>query len=473
MLASLFAPACLCSQGPTRIPARSPLVLFGKRVSVLVGAPRALAQASDSLTLAHTLETCPAAIRSAFSVAYANEPTAVQGASRDDRLVVVVVPTFSPYVECGASAPFSPALIARGIQIVAPSVGERGNDVRAVEVSVRGQVVPVDSSARRTVVSLVAPAAQPTDRPSQIATWISAEYLAPDAAGHLPDVTLQISAADSSAADVVRLPGAALRDVWHDLVVARIEKIGDARMMHAPMHVPLPVDKPLREAHALYSAGQVVAAARIAERRLGADDLSREDTRAARMLIVGALLAYDDTSAARIVMTDVLVDAPCLTLSENQAAAERLIDAMRPPARCATSPLRRVLLASAVPGMGYAVIGNRGIAVVAAGLTGAGAVLAWASARNGDQAYHRYLDARSTDEALSAYSDATRDRRAAGVALGYAAGAWLFAGTTAVLTERARARSIARVHHYDVQPTVGLLPDARGGEVRVAMSVTW
>ena len=84
-LALLFAPACLCSQEITRIPARPPLVLFGKRVSILVGAPRALAQASDSLSLARALETCPAAIRGGFAAAYANEPTGVRRASRDDR----------------------------------------------------------------------------------------------------------------------------------------------------------------------------------------------------------------------------------------------------------------------------------------------------------------------------------------------------------------------------------------------------
>lgn len=31
---------------------------------------------------------------------------------------------------------------------------------------------------------------------------------------------------------------------------------------------------------------------------------------------------------------------------------------MRPPARCSVSPLRRVLLASLIPGMGYAVTGK-------------------------------------------------------------------------------------------------------------------
>jgi hypothetical protein len=244
-------------------------------------------------------------------------------------------------------------------------------------------------------------------------------------------------------------------------------------MVHQPMQLPLPIDKLLRQAHALYSAGQVVAGARIAEERLAADQLSPEDARAARMLMVGTLLAYDDSSAARIVLTDVLADAPCLTLSEAQAAAERLLDALRQPARCRVSPLRRVLLASLIPGMGHALIGNRDVAVVAAGLTGAGAAVAWTLARNGDQSYRRYLDARSTNEATSAYGDAVRSRQAARVALGYAASAWLLAGTTAVFMERAHARAVARVYHYDVQPTVGVLPDMRGGEARISMNVAW
>jgi len=471
-LASLFAPGWLFSQEPTRIPARSPIVLFGNRVNIVVASPRALAQATDSLSVARALESCTAAIRGASAAAYANEPTGVQGASRDDRVVFVVVPAPSSSICGDASAHWNPALLARGVQIAAPSAFEARN-VRTVEVSARGQVVPLDSSARRAVVTIPESSAQTVDQPSQIATWISAKYLAPDATGRLPEVTLHVATSDSSPPDIVTLEGDALRDVWQDLIVARIEKLGNAPTIRAPMHVPLPSDKRLREAHVLYSAGQVAAAARIAEQRLAAERLSAEDARAARMLIVGALLAYDDTSAARVVLRDVLADAPCLTLSGSQAVAERLIDAMRPRTRCSVTPLRRILLASLVPGMGHAVIGNPGAAVLAGGLTGAGAVAAWVSASNGDQAYRRYLDARSTGDAMIAYGDATRSRRAARVALRYAATAWALAGTTAVLAEHMHARSVARVHDYDIQPTVGLLPDVHGGEARLSMSVTW
>ena len=472
-LAFVSMPWSLWSQEPARIPARSPVVLFGRRVSILIAAPRALAQTSDSLSLAHALEGCPAAIRGAFAAAYANEPVGVRGASRDDRVVFVVVPASGLYNICDASAAFNPALLARGVQIVAPATEEPGSDLDIVEVSVGGRSIPVDSTVRRPVVSIVGPSTQHTNRQSQITTWISSDSLPPDAAGRLPDVTVQVSAADSSSPDVVRLSGEALRDMWHDVIVARIEKHSDARTARAPLHVPLPADKPLREAHALYSAGRVMAAARIAEARLGADDLSREDARAARMLIAGALLAYNDTSAARIILRDVVADAPCLTFSDNEIAAERLIEAMRPPARCSTVPLRRVMLASLIPGMGYAAIGHRTSAVIAAGLTSAGAVGAWTMAKSGDRAYRRYLDARTTADATSAYSDAASSRRAARVAVGYAAGAWLLAGATSVLAERAHARSIARVRDYDLRPTVGLLPDVNGGEARLAMSVTW
>lgn len=447
-------------------------MLFGKRMSVLVGAPRALVRASDSLGLARALETCPATIRAGFPVAYANEPTGVGHAERDDRVVFVLVPTSNTYWACEGSAPFSPALLARAVQILAPTADDQAEDIRSVAVSARGQLVPVDSSARRPVVRIVGSAAQPVEGSFQIATWISAAYLAPDTAGRLPDVTLQVMTADSSRSEVVRLGSDALRDVWHDLIVARIEKFGDAPVAHAAMGVPLPVDRSLREAHALYSRGEVVAAARIAERRLGARALSHEDARAARMLIAGALLAYDDTSGARIVLTDVLADAPCLTVSDARGT-ERLIDAMRPPVRCSVSPLGHVLLASLVPGMGYAVIGNRAVAVLVAGLTSAGAVAAWNLSKHGDEAYRRYLDARSTDAARSAYDDASRNRRAAGVALESAIGAWLITGATAVFNEHVHARAVARVREYDVQPTVGFRRDPHGGEARLSMSVTW
>ena len=472
IVASFCAAGPLWSQEPTRIPARSPIVLLGNRVDIVVAAPRALAQASDSLSLARALETCPPGIRGASSVAYAHEPTGVRGASRDDRVVFVLVPP-SVNSGCDASAPLSPALLARGLRIVAPSADEASSDVRGVEVSVRGRVVPVDSFARRPVISIVESSAPSTNRASQIATWISTDYFAPDATGHLPEVTLSISAVDSSPPDVVRLEGEALRDVWHDLIVARIEKLGDAPTLHAPMRLPLPVDKTLREAHELYSAGHVIAAARIAEQRLVANKLSAEDARAARMLIVGALLAYDDTSAARVVLADVLPDVPCLTLSNRQAAAERLIDAMRPPARCSVTPLRRILLASLVPGMGYKVIGHPALAVIGGALTAGGAVAAWSLAGSADQAYGRYLDARTTPEVTSAYNDAARNRRDARVALAYTAAVWLTTGISAVLAERMHARSIDRMQDYDVHPTVGFLPDVHGGEARISMSVTW
>src|SRR5689334_2454876 len=104
IFASLFAPGCLVSQEASRIPARSPIVLLGNRVDIVVAAPRALAQASDSVSLMHALETCPPAIRGAAAVAYANEPTGVRGASRDDRVVFVLVPQ-SSNSGCDASAP--------------------------------------------------------------------------------------------------------------------------------------------------------------------------------------------------------------------------------------------------------------------------------------------------------------------------------------------------------------------------------
>ena len=471
---ALSAPGCLLSQepAPATIPAPPPVVLFGKRVSVVVGTPRAIAQASDSVSVARALETCPSAFRGSFNVAYAHEPAGVRGASRDDRLLIVLVPTSNPANACAANAS-SPALLARGIQFGSPATFDLDNYFRGIEVSARGRPVPLDSSAHRPLVAISGSIAQPIGPPSQITTWISTEYLAPDVAGRFPEVTLRISPADSSPPENVILAGELLRDMWHDLIAARIEKLGDARMVHAPMHLPSPRDKHLREAHALYSAGQVVAAARIAEQRLSVGDLSSEDARAARMLIVGALLAHDDSSAARVVLTDVLADAPCLTLSEGQGPAERLIDALRPPARCSVTPLRRVLLASLVPGMGQAVTGNRPGAFVGAAATGTGAVAAWALARNGDQAYRRYLDARSTDEVANAYSDATRARRAARVVLGCAATAWLVAGTTAVFNEWGHTRAVARTHDYDLLPTVGLLPNEHGSEARISMSVTW
>lgn len=471
-LGAVCAPGCVFAQESTRIPAQPPVVLFGRRVNVVVAAPRALAQGSDSLRLAHALETCPPAIRGAFPIAYANEPTGARGAFRDDRVVFIVVPTSISSGGCYAIAPSDPALLTRGVQVVATSALDARNDIRAVEVSVGGQVVPADSSFHRPVVTL-AGSAQSNGPPSQVAVWIPARYLAPDATGHFPEVALRVSTADSSPPDVVRLAGEPLRGIWRDLIVARIERLGDARAVRAPMQLPLPKDNALRQAHALYSSGQVVAAAKIAEQRLAANQLSREDTRAARMLIAGTLLAYDDSSVARILLADVLADAPCLTLSGGQAATARMLDALRPPARCSVMPLGRVLLASLVPGMGYEVTGNRGVAVVAAGLTSVGAAMAWNLGRTGDQAYHRYLDARSTTEALSAYDDATRSRRKARVALGYMAAAWFLAGSTAVVAEQFHARHVAHVHDYDVRPTVGWLPDARGGEARISMRVTW
>src|SRR5262249_32691782 len=137
------------------------------------------------------------------------------------------------------------------------------------------------------------------------------------------------------------------------------ERLDDGATTRTPMRLPLPADASLRQAHALYTSGRVVAGARLAESRRRTVKLSREDERLARMLVASALLTSGDANAARVIFPDVPAASPCVPLSAARAAEERILDEMRPPVRCEVAALGHVAVASLVPGLGQAAIGSR------------------------------------------------------------------------------------------------------------------
>lgn len=433
-----LAPAVAAGQG-AGAPLPAPTVIIGRHASVVVGAPAALAAASDSAAVVQTLARCLPGYRDAAAVAQATAPAGSGMPDGGEHALVLVVPA-SDYLaaSCDTRVLAGPALLARGIQFVGAKGYDARVDVVAATLVVDGRTVEPTDVER--VPAHVIPPAPEARVPSWLVLALPSNVLAPDAGGRFPAVTLRGTSADGAAPESFSIPAEHLRALWYALIPRR-----------------------------LASSGEATAALD----RLAAPGLSREDTRAARMRLATAALGAGDTAAARVVLGDVLADAPCLTISRTQPEYGRLVDAMRPPARCETIPARRILLRGLVPGLALRAVGRPRSAVINAGATLAAAGVGAAFLSSAHAAHERYMTARTVIDATDAWQRATDARGSARNAFVAAGAVWVGGVVHGLLTERAYGRELARVREYDRQPRVGVLPGTRGGAAVIAVSVPW
>ena len=443
LLLASFVGAPIGAQPRRSAPLLEPVVLIGDVATVVAGSAGALAAASDSAAVARALAACritpvpEAALRRSLL-----PDTSVHGGD----VVFIVVPRASSAPGCDAAAMESPALLARGIRM-GTAEDPRG-ELRAVTIRIGGGPARADTVQRQPtlLVAASASAALDTLAPATLLVSVPGEALVPDARGALPDVVVEIApAGDAARAERLTMYAYNVSRAWHQLLPARLARLGDAAA-------------PARAALALLHRG----------------GLAREDERAARLTIVDALLAAGDSSAARIVLHDVLHDAPCLTRASASPGYARLLDDLRPRGvRCTVMPIGRVALASLVPGLGQAVTGRPRAAWQVGGGTALLGAISLGLRIAGDRRYDDYLAATDAESAEDGYTNAAGLRSASSGIAGATALAWLLGGIDAVRAERAHRAEMARQRDPATRVSVRVMPDAGRGTLRTGVAVAW
>ena len=447
LLASLLASplgAPIGAQPRRSVPLTDPVVLIGDVATVVAGSASALAAASDTAALARALAACR--ITSVPEAALRRR--LVPGTFADGDVVFIVVPRASAAPNCEAAAVENPALLARGIRMSRDATHDPRTDLRAATVRIGGGPVRADAVQRwpTLVVTALAAATLDTLAPATLVVTVPGEAFVPDATGALPDVVVEIAPADGAApAERLTMYAYNVSRAWHQVLPVRLARLGDAA---APAHAALAL---------LHRGG-----------------LTREDERAARLTIADALLAGGDSSAARIVLHDVLHDAPCLTLASASPGYARMLDDLRPRGvRCTVTPIGRVALASLVPGLGHAVTGRRRTAWQVGGGTLLLGAISLGLRMAGDARYDDYLVATDAEAAEDGYNNAAGLRTASSGVAGAAALAWLLGGIDAVRAERAHRAELARQRDPGARVTVRVTPDASRGTLHTGVAVTW
>jgi hypothetical protein len=422
-----------------------PVVLIGSHASVVVGAPEALAAASDSAAVMRALAACRVA--SLGEDALQRRIVWPDSATRGAHVVFVVVPPAPVASDCDPTVTEGAALLARGIRVTGALAWAPRSDLIGAEVRIGGGPFRADSVQRQPTIMVTASReAGDTRVPMLTAIVLPADAFAPDVHGDLPDVTIGVSRQDDAARDeLLTMYAYNVRRVWYQLLPERLARLGDA-----------------------------AAPARAAVARLRGGALTREGERAARLQVADALLAGGDSSAARVVLHDVMHDAPCLTLASASPAFQRVVDDVRPRGvRCTVMPIGRVALASLVPGLGQAVTGRRG----AAWKIGGGTVLLGAMSLGlriaGNSRYDEYVVATDADAAEDAYDNAAELRTTSTGIAGAAAIAWLLGGIDAVRAERAHRADVASQRDPGTRVSVRVAPGAKRGTLQTGVVIAW
>jgi hypothetical protein len=464
------------------VPATVPSVLEVGRIQIVVTTARMISEFNHRGVGPSVVDDCQRFMLldtpEYTGARYSNSWGAFDWAAGNAPLAIVHVGAPPPKpLWCQMGKLASAAHVVRGIWLTSPSPVDRAFDVRRVELRRNGVAVTPRVAARRTVRVFPARAAWPqSNAVSHVRLYLTPETLAPDAAGRFPSLILQIETADAKTETVV-LPESAIAKAWLDLLpwhMHRLGRRGPPRSLVRPL--PRPLNHELRRADSLYRSGDAAKAALRSERQLrSATILSAADARYATMQIALALLAHGDTTTAMLALAEALRLAPCLTLPlSTPAAYRRLVDNVRPVARCGPPAYQQVAL-RALLFPGGAQLAERRIepAIVAMALTGAGFVLAGDRVRRGNAEYRRYQRATSTGEAVALYDRVTSHRRAARWAAVGAVTVWSLSGLEALARERRRGARVREVQDYGaVRLTVA--PGAgRDGSLHTGLALTF
>src|SRR5262249_43843671 len=194
IVSAILGARTLGSQVTPSTAIRQPVVLVGRQVTAVVSAPLSLVSVSDSASVARALTACPQALLDRANAAFSSLPWSATSLAKDDRVLVVLIPAPAGGATCDVGATSNPALLARGIQVVARPANTAWPGIGAVEISVSGRILVPDSMERRKAV-LVSDVGEdvPGGPVTQLVAWITADRLAPNPSGKFPDIELHVS----------------------------------------------------------------------------------------------------------------------------------------------------------------------------------------------------------------------------------------------------------------------------------------
>jgi hypothetical protein len=453
-------------------------ILPATRFNVLVASPRLLTWLAANDSTSQMAERCRRAwdqgSRAAGRATVPQPWEAFDSAAAGAALIVIQIsPIVGPAPACASNADREPSVVARGVALTASRTYTAERDVRYATALIGGRAIEPVLYGRVPVPQL-APAmgTESTNTAMQVRLYLAADDIRPDTLGRFPPLEIRVRTADTPSTTAIFVQPETIRETWYAMLAWRLTRTAGAGARPSTVvALPLPDDVTLRLAHERHHTGDAVDAALLSERRLRSGQLSERDERFASMQIGTTLLQHHDTTGARVLLADVLKNAPCLTLSSTAPREfHRLLTQMRPRARCTTVSTGLLALRGVVfPGLAQLSSGRRDAAVGFGGVTLAVLGTAAFLHSRAESRYAKYMatsDSRAT-EVL--YSQATHLRNNA-LHVAIAGGAiWAAALVEAVVSETQHARRIGLVRDYGARPL--LRSGARNGRDVVGIGI--
>jgi hypothetical protein len=459
--------------------ARAPLALRSARFEMLLASPLAAARAKRSGAVGTSVDRCAARFSLSPGQAAALKTfdpwAAFDSVASGPFVTITILPAEAKRVDCDDSAFEREALMRVGLRFGLDSISNVYGDVASAELR-RGGTEVRPLAGGRVLVTKVAPGGLVVpDGASMVRLYFTYDDLAPGPASDTSGFELLIWNTTHEAPEIIRIPRAAIQDLWHEALVWRAQRAASSGVERAPLsgEFPVPSDGTLREAHASYVAGRLTEALEVALVRLEGEDLSRSDRLNAQVHVGAGFLALDDEVATRVAFGSALDVEPCLRFAESVDERLRtLLDAMRPAVRCEARSTGAVLRASLVPGRGLSTAepvqtdlseSYRNVTI--------GFGIASLAAHALSRVLHKKYE-ENRDDPTAAYAVADEKRVLGNQFAMVAYAAWIGSAAHALIAERAHARRVREYGSYgaagrgDVRSgtsqSIAVRPSARG-----------
>lgn len=433
----------------------------GTRYEVLVLTPMAVdALTPDSLVRKASrgcqlaLEHTDATVESTVDV----QPWDAFDAATRDRPVIAfaIMPREMGRFDCHAGLLARFAAASRGILYGRFAPYSERADVHHAEIRVSGRLEPAQLTGRASLTKLDVGTVH-HDASGQLRVYADPAVFAPDADGRAARIELHVWNAVDEEPEIMPIPDQVSRAVWQQMLPWHARSLAAVEGAEAyQLDLPMPRDSALRVAHARFHRGELgPAAAAALDRLMYLPRPDRGEMRDAMLLAAASFAAHAENAAAVSLVSDIMEEYPCLTLSSEVPETLRLmVDIERMPARCTSIPLPVIALRSAVPGWGQATgpLRKRLALTILASTAGSYLLsnLAQSYARG---QYEEYLAYRgNTDPKPEAIIGRAQLARNIGNGLSIAAATlWIGAAVEAVWHEHQHARALAEVRDIGVR----------------------
>ncbi|MBX3174729.1 MAG: hypothetical protein KF709_09970 [Gemmatimonadaceae bacterium] len=335
----------------------APFLHEGKQYLALVQSAVSRGRPGFADSLLKALERCSERLRlDAPYLARAVEGRAFQSfeqATAGQPLVsITIVPV--PTRRSGCIEKKSERLVVEaGLITSMDTLGLASQDAKSVEVfvgSTRVEPALVGSAA----ITRLAPAYVDQDGLFALRVYLSAENLAPRDSTP-PVLSLKVYNAEHDVPEVIAFKEELTDLLRRELLAWRAQRLATATGRTGfAVALPPPENVALRESRSSFEAGAYSDATAQAVARLAGRRLSSAD-RVTSGLQVGLTFAeLGDEAAASMALRKVMEEEPCLALPAGApSTTKRLMEEVRPPARCEPWPLGEVAVLGLVPGRAH------------------------------------------------------------------------------------------------------------------------